>query len=159
MLIGIFSDTHNHLNPAREAIDRLRNQGAAYLIHCGDIGTAVLDLLGGVPSAFVFGNTDFDRVALAELAKRLDVRCMANFGTVELDGKRIAVTHGDDARRVKQVLDDQEHDYLLTGHSHVRHDLRVGRTRHINPGALFRTSAPSAALLELSSDVLRFEMF
>ena len=40
------------------------------------------------------------------------------------------------SRLVRRVLDEQEHDYLLVGHTHVKEDRRVGRVRMINPGAL-----------------------
>jgi predicted phosphodiesterase len=43
-------------------------------------------------------------------------------------------------------------DYLLHGHTHVTRDERVGKTRLINPGALFRAARYTAAVLDPSSD-------
>jgi predicted phosphodiesterase len=47
-------------------------------------------------------------------------------------------------------------DYLLMGHTHRRHDARVGLTRVINPGALGGTQheARSVCVLDLANDQL-----
>ena len=76
MRVGILSDTHGDADIAHRAVRLLLAQGAGYLIHCGDVGeTDVLDALAGVPSAFVFGNTDFDRTDLANYAQSIGVTC------------------------------------------------------------------------------------
>ncbi len=157
VLLGILSDTHSAGEAALAAVSLLRTAGAAYLIHCGDVGSeSVLDALAGdPPAAFVWGNNDYDRAALGRYAKSLGVRCLDTFGELDLAGKRIAVTHGDDTRLVRRVLDAQQHDYLLVGHSHVPSDTRVGRVRIINPGALYRAREKTVALLDLATDELR----
>jgi putative phosphoesterase len=155
MLLGILSDTHDRSDAMAEGVRLLREGGAGYFVHCGDVGSeTMLDHLAGLPSAFVFGNTDWDRNPLRRYAKTIDVQCFDNFGTLELEEKRIAVTHGDDAALVQRILNEQEHDYLLVGHSHVAGEKRVGRTRIINPGALHRARVKSVALLNLKSDAL-----
>ena len=139
------------------AMDLLRREGAAYFIHCGDVGSErVLDHLAGVPSAFVFGNTDWDRAALARFAASIGVACHGSFADLELDGRRIAVIHGDDFKLKQRLLAEQKHDYLLQGHTHLRADERFGRTRLINPGALHRAREKSVALLDTIPDRLRF---
>lgn len=155
MLLGILSDTHDRSEAMAEGVRLLREAGATYFIHCGDVGSdTMLDHLAGLPSAFVFGNTDWDRNPLRRYAKSIDVNCWESFGQIELDGKRVAVTHGDDGAIVRRVLDEQQHDYLLVGHSHVAGEKRVGRTRIINPGALHRAAVKSVALLDLTTDAL-----
>src|SRR4051812_19223606 len=80
MLIGILSDTHDRLEAARAAVQRLRQRGAEYLIHCGDVGgQEVLDELAGVPTAFVWGNNDWDRIALARYAEEIGLSCYGSF--------------------------------------------------------------------------------
>jgi len=156
VVIGLLSDTHDRFAPAQAAVQTLRANGAAHLLHAGDIGDEqIIDLLTGGPAAFVWGNNDFDRVGLAAYASSLGVDCFGVFGELELDGKKIALTHGDDERLVRRVLEEQRHDYLITGHTHVRHDRRTGRVRWINPGALHRVGVKTVALLDTSSDVLQ----
>jgi len=157
MVLGILSDTHDRVEAMAEGMRLLREAGAAYCIHCGDVGSErVLDHLAGIPSAFVFGNTDWDTRGLQRYAEQIDVRCLGHYGTLDLAGRQIAVTHGDDNARLKQVLDEQQHDYLLLGHSHIAGEKRVGRTRIINPGALHRAKVKTVALLDLETDALKW---
>jgi len=157
MLIGILSDTHDRVDAMAAAMKLLRESGAQFFIHCGDVGSErVLDHLAGLPCAFVFGNTDWDRAALARYAQTIGVACHGSFADLELGGRRIAVVHGDDFRLKQRLLAEQRHDYLLQGHTHVRADERIGRTRLINPGALHRAREKTVALLDTDGDVLRF---
>ena len=160
MLLGIISDTHDNVRAMRAAMDMLQQRGAQFFIHCGDVcSPEILDHLAGLPSAFVWGNCDWDRQALQNYGQLINVPCHGPFADLTLDDQRIAVIHGDDARLKQRLLAAQEHDYLFQGHTHVRSDQRVGRTRLINPGALHRANPRSAALLDLASDELEFLTF
>lgn len=157
--IGIISDTHGQFAASLQAVGLLQQQGVQMLIHCGDVGDEqMLDtLVGDIPAYFVFGNNDFDRAGLRRYAEQIGLHCLQTFGVVEADGKKIAVTHGDDARLISRLLrPDSGIDYLLTGHTHVRNDQRVGAIRWINPGALYRTSIKSVAVLDTAVDRLEF---
>lgn len=157
MLLGILSDTHDRAGAMGEGMRLLRAAGAAFYVHCGDVGSAaVLDHLAGEPSAFVFGNNDWDHEALRSYADAIGVRCLGAYDTLELAGRRVAVTHGDDGAIVSRVLKEQRHDYLLVGHSHVPGEQRVGAVRVINPGALHRARVKTVALLDLATDDLRW---
>ena len=157
MIVGILSDTHGRADAAHAGVAILRREGAEFLIHCGDVGEEdVLDALAGVPSAFVFGNNDWDRRGLERYAKDIGVTCLGAHGTLELGGKRFAVTHGDDFPLRRRLLDAQEVDYLLQGHTHTPEDKRHGRIRLINPGALHRARPRTVAVLDAASDRLTF---
>jgi putative phosphoesterase len=157
MLIGILSDTHDRFEMAGAAVQLLQSRGASYFIHCGDVGsTRILDHLAGVPAAVVWGNMDFNRPALQQYAEKLGVQFLGAFGELSLDGKRIAVLHGDDAGLRKRLVDQQRHDYILQGHTHEKADRKIGRIRLINPGALHRASVKTVALLETSADRVEF---
>jgi predicted phosphodiesterase len=114
----------------------------------------MLNELLGMKAAFVWGNCDYDRAGLERYAKALGVACYGAFGDFTLDGKRMALIHGDDHRLRQQLLAGQEYDYLFQGHTHVPDDRRVGRTRVINPGALHRANPKTAALLDTAADRL-----
>ncbi len=156
VIIGLLSDTHGWPAPAAAAVRILVANGAQQLLHAGDVGgTEIIDILAGHPAAFVWGNNDFDRPGEAAYATQIGVNCLDAFGELDLDGKKIALTHGDDEALVRWILEGQRHDYLITGHTHVRHDRRVGRVRWINPGALHRVGTKTVALLDTSTDALR----
>ena len=159
MIVGILSDTHDRVAAAQAAVTLLQRHGAEYFIHCGDVGSeSILDVLAGLPSAFVFGNTDWDRRGLERYAAAVHVSCLGNAGELELGGKTFHVEHGDDFKSMKRSVEGQQFDYVLHGHTHVRRDERVGRTRIINPGALHRAREKTVALLDTATDVLTFLM-
>jgi len=139
------------------AMKVLQDAKCDFYIHTGDVGSElILDQLTGLPCAFVFGNNDFDRMEMGRYAEKLGINCYGNFGDLALDGKRIAVMHGDDIRLKQRVIAEQRFDYLFLGHSHVRLDERAGKTRIINPGALHRAAAKTVVTLDTATDQLSF---
>jgi uncharacterized protein len=160
MLIGILSDTHGRVAATRAALSALRQAGAEFYIHCGDVGgEAIFDLMAGLPVAFVWGNTDFDRRELEKYAQNLKLTCHGDMADLELDGRRIAVTHGDQPNIIKRIIAEKRHQYLLHGHTHVARDQTLNGLRFINPGAVHRSPRPSVATLDTQSDTLRFIHF
>lgn len=157
MLVGIVSDSHDRHVTLKTAINLLQQNGAAHFIHCGDVGgQTTLDQLAGLKVTAVWGNNDWDRTSLDDYARSLGIIVHDSLAEVELGGKKFAVIHGDDLALKLRLLDEQRHDYLLQGHTHVREDQRVGRIRIINPGALFRARTRSVALLNTETDAMRF---
>lgn len=172
MRVGILSDTHDDLKWAKAGVQKLRDAGAELFIHCGDVGgERILDLFAGVPTVFVFGNTDFERELLKRYADDLGITCGGEFADLQLQGKRLAVTHGDDRKLMSRAV-TEPFDYLLHGHTHVVRDERLQRKqlldtsagfsadlpielRVINPGALHRALNKTVATLDLPSDELR----
>lgn len=156
MRIGILSDTHDRQERAAAAVRALVDAGAEVLIHCGDITTPeVVYECVHLPSYFVFGNNDDDQDGIRAAIATIQGHCLGWGGVIELHGKKIGVTHGDQRREVAKIL-AQAPDYLLFGHSHVPTDEREGPTRWINPGALHRAEEWTVALLNLDTDGLEF---
>ena len=159
MIIGILGDTHGRADAMAAGVKLLAAAGAQHFLHTGDVGsTAVIDHLAGLPAAFVFGNNDWDRRGLERYAADLHVSCLGHAGELDLGGKLFYVQHGDDLRAMMRALDGQRFDYLLHGHSHLRRDDRVGRTRVINPGALHRAREKTVAVLDTATDRLTFHV-
>lgn len=154
MRIGILSDSHGRTAITARAVATLRERGAELLLHLGDIETHdVLDELAGHPVRLVFGNCDTDEADLAGYARHLDLTVDHPVGHLVIDERRIVFTHGHLEKPMQQALRDGV-DYLLHGHTHEVRDERAGRTRIINPGALFRASRYTVALLDPSRDSL-----
>ena len=164
--LGILSDTHGRADACRLAVRILLDMGANAFAHCGDVGAKdVLDALAGHAAWFVWGNNDFDRPRLAAYARDIGLECLDDFGRFNFAGRQFAITHGDQPGLVTPVRRAAEagqapqgvevrDDYLLTGHTHVSHDRRIGRLRWINPGALYRARPLTVALLDASADEL-----
>lgn len=156
MRVGILSDTHDQVVRTAGAVALLAAEGAEALIHCGDLtGPAVVRVCGVLPSYYVFGNNDFDLDGLRRAMAAVGGVCLDRGAEVTLAQRRIAVTHGDSAREVRR-LSAAGPDYLLFGHTHVPADDREGPTRWINPGALHRADSWTVALLDLTTDMLRY---
>ena len=156
MLIGILSDSHGRDDTTRLAVARLIDAGAQSLVHLGDIGSVqVIDALIGHNARIVFGNCDWDAAGLAEYARHVGVVVDDPMGCLEITGKSIAYTHGHRGDLVQQAI-AQGVDYLLHGHTHEIRNERFGRTRVINPGALFRAARYTAALLDPAADHVQF---
>ena len=157
MLIGILSDSHDRVQAMAAGVAILQARGAEHFLHCGDVGSErVLDHLAGLKAAFVWGNTDWDHPGLERYAQTLGITCCGAFGDLTLGGKKIALLHGDDYALKQRLLTDQQHNYLLHGHTHQRLDQRVGKVRVINPGALFRAAQKTVALLDTDKDTVEF---
>jgi putative phosphoesterase len=152
--IGVLSDSHGRAAITARAVEALLGAGADILIHLGDVETeAVIDELVGPPAHLVFGNCDWDVDALARYARNVGVIVDHPAGRIDVGAKSVIFTHGDRPGVVEQAIAEGV-DYLLHGHTHVVRDERVGCTRVINPGALFRAARYTAAVLEPETDRL-----
>jgi len=172
--IGLLSDSHGRVRTTDAGVGRLLDEGAEVLVHLGDVGTVeVIDALavpgpggrpgGGVGRAargmieahLVFGNVDWDRAELANYAEDLGIVVDHPAGELETETGVFAYCHGHDEPVMQRYLDAGVA-YLAHGHSHRTRDERVGDTRVINPGALFRADKYTVALLDTASGALTF---
>jgi putative phosphoesterase len=148
--IGIVSDTHGHLPGTHDAVRMLESLQVAAVLHCGDIGTPeVVACFAAWPTQFVFGNCDYDRDILRLVMHSHGMTCHDEFGHVELSGRRIALLHGHDARRMQKVLGDGRFDLVCSGHTHVASIERRGKMLLVNPGAIYRANPHTIAIVEL----------
>lgn len=168
--IGLLSDSHGRAATTRRAVKLLVDHGAEMLLHLGDVGTVeVIDALvvsgpngnGQMQARLVFGNTDWDRHTLEQYARELDVSVDHPVGRLNIsDGMgasgspgELVYCHGDNPEPIRQAV-EQEVRYLCHGHTHRATDTLQGRTRVINPGALFRADHYTVALLDTQTDEL-----
>lgn len=163
MLLGILSDTHGHVQRSAAAAQLLLEAGVESVVHCGDIGSeAVLVELASVfgPAhvgvSAVLGNVDWMADGLMAFPASTGVAVVGQRAEVDLAGKRGVVLHGHEARALRNALHSGEYDYVFTGHTHVKQDERFGKTRLINPGAVYRAAEPSIATLDVTTDTLTF---
>lgn len=149
MLIGVISDTHGQVELARQAVRMFESLEVDLVLHCGDIGSvAVIALFSAWPTHFVFGNVD-DHYGMGAAIRAAGQTCHDWFGTLELEGRRIAFLHSDDATLFRETLQSGRWDLVCYGHTHVAENTRLGRTVVVNPGALVRTDHPAVAVVRL----------
>lgn len=164
--IGLLSDAHGRGHITANAAALLVREGARRLIYLGDVGSPeVVDALliphpdkpgQTVPVNMVFGNVDWDVTDLTRYATELGIQVDHPVGRIQLeDGSIMVYFHGDQSSAFDGPLHEQVR-YLCHGHTHMAKDDRVGNTRIINPGALYRAGSYTVALLDTQSDQLTF---
>jgi putative phosphoesterase len=157
MLLGIVSDTHGHLRNTLQAVAQLTELHVDVVLHCGDIGSVqIVALFAGWPTHFVLGNVDEDESDYRWAIEDVGLSYHGRFARIALEGKLIAVTHGDDPQLLRDAIATGEFDLVCTGHTHQR-DLRtVGGTTVLNPGALYRSSRKSFAVVDWPAGNVEF---
>lgn len=150
MQIAVVSDTHGHVEYTREAIRVLEELELECVIHCGDVGSAaVVALFEPWPTHFVFGNVDHHSDQLRAAIEGCGQTCHGRFGELTLAGKRIAFLHSDDRLLFHETVTGGDYDLVCYGHSHIAESHRENGTIVLNPGALYRATPHSFALVEL----------
>src|SRR5579871_4307169 len=119
MKLGIVSDTHGKVDTVEVALRLLRERGAELLIHCGDIDDAeTVRAFAGWPVLFVWGNCDslLDRLAMEAAMRAIGATLHPSFGHLDLEGRSIAWTHGDNNTLFRDLEVSDAYDYLFYGH-------------------------------------------
>jgi putative phosphoesterase len=162
--ICIVSDSHDRADALAGAVREAAAQGAAAVIHCGDlIGThTVRGAMGaGLPMHLIHGNNLGDSVSLARLSRESggQVRYHGVDARLELGGRRIFVVHYPEYGYAMACTGDW--DLVCCGHSHaagVQHvaNVKGGKTWLVNPGTVAGLAAPATWVLgDLAA--MRFE--
>lgn len=141
MLVGLLADTHDNEPLVRVVASLFRAERVEMAFHLGDVcDPETLAPLEGIPTAVVRGNNDDER--------------WPDSWQGQLGGALVGATHGHDRATLTRLV--AECDVVLHGHTHARRREQVGRALVVNPGALYRTTTRSCALLELPSRRVMF---
>ncbi len=150
MRLAVVSDTHGHIGSTNAAVRLLAAQEVEVVVHCGDIGSAaIIPLFAAWPAHFVFGNVDHNEAELAQAIDAAGQVCHARFGSLELAGRNVAFLHSDDRELFEETVNSGRWDLVCYGHTHVAEQHLVGKTRVLNPGALYRATPHTLAIVEL----------
>jgi putative phosphoesterase len=149
MLIGIISDTHDNSRHILKAIDCFKKEKVELVLHCGDWimpFTLELFLELNCPIKGVLGNGDPDIQKFIyqkeKIFKGLDLELHERFLDITLDGKRIAVFHGNSKMLKEVILESQLFDLFCVGHTHIPSLEKTGKTLVLNPGSLVGVHLP-----------------
>jgi len=154
MRIGVISDTHGDVENTMAAVRMLEALQVERVLHCGDICSPEIPrVLAGWPTHFVFGNCDHgpELIATREAIAAAGLTCHERFAALELAGRKIALLHSDDVRLFRQVKSSGEYDLVCYGHTHQAEQHREGKTLVLNPGALFRATPHTIAVVDLAT--------
>jgi putative phosphoesterase len=153
MQIAILSDTHSRYATIEKALQLLQNRKINVVLHCGDIEDAdAVWLFQGFTAHFVLGNCDrLEAHAIRQAVHGIGEALHDGYGAVELEGVKVAFTHGDNARLLRDLEASGAFDFLFYGHTHKAEQHHSGPTRVINPGALHRANPKTFVVLDLAT--------
>jgi len=156
-MIGLISDTHENENAIEKAVKVFKERNVEFVVHCGDIiSPPMLEHFKGLKIKFVFGNNDGERNGLIGKCRELGFDGIKDSLEFEHKNKKFYVYHGTKKEKLDAAIKSNKYDYVLTGHTHIKRDEKIGKTRVINPGALFRIYPYTIALLGVENDNLEF---
>lgn len=156
-IIGIVSDTHEDVRMIRKAVRIFKERAPAFVVHCGDIiSPPVLEHFEGLSLRLAFGNNDGERSGLKKKCGELGFYGIEDTLTFSHAERSFFVNHGTRLQVIEDAADSQQYDYVLHGHTHERRDELRGRTRIINPGALFSADMYSIAFLDPETGSVEF---
>ena len=156
-MIGIISDTHENEEAIRKAVEIFKKRNVDFAVHCGDIiSPPMLEHFQGLKMKFVFGNNDGEKTGLNKKAKELGFEEISDEKEFEHINRKFYVYHGTKQKKLEGAIKSNKYDFILTGHTHIKRDERIGNSRIINPGALFRIHPYTIALLDVDNDKIEF---
>jgi len=156
-MIGIISDTHENEAAIIKAAALFKKRDVDFVVHCGDIiSPPVLKNFEGLKMKLVFGNNDGERNGLINICKKFGFEEIKDELEFVYKGKKFYAYHGTDQEQLDDAIKSNKYDYVLTGHTHLKRDEKIGKTRVINPGALFMAYPYTIAFLDVDSDKLEF---
>lgn len=136
MKIGIISDTHDHIENTKKAIEIFKKQQVELVIHCGDFCSPfMIPLFKETNIIAVFGNNDGDIFLLSKKAEEAQVSMKGGFWETELAGKKVAVYHGTYESITQALVLSGMFDFVISGHTHSLVKEKVGDTWKLNPGS------------------------
>src|SRR5688572_4287346 len=116
MRIGILSDTHSRYETVEKALRLLQDRKVNFVIHCGDIEDAeTVWLFQGFTAHFVFGNCDTERHSIRQAVHGIGETLHDGYGVLELEGVKIAFTHGDDTGLLRDLEQSEAFDFIFYG--------------------------------------------
>jgi uncharacterized protein len=151
MKICIVSDSHDRAEPLDSAVRQAAAQGAAAVIHCGDLigGHTVRPAMSaGLPIHLIHGNNLGDSFTLHRLARESAGRLQyhGSEARLELGGRKIFVVHYPEYAYAMACTGDW--DLVCCGHSHVAEiaqipNVKGGNTWLVNAGTVAGLAAPA----------------
>jgi hypothetical protein len=134
MRIGIFSDTHDHLDRIERAVTRFEELGCGLVLHGGDVvAPFALRPLRRLRCKVVavFGDNDGNHLDLSAAFFRLG-RIGFPPHAFEAEGRRLLLLHRPDG--LDSFVRSQDYDLVVYGHLHRAEVRQQGRTTVVNPG-------------------------
>ena len=105
------------------------------VIHCGDwVAPSSVREFAGLRLVTVLGNNDGDLLLLNKLIGEVGGRLEGRFASIDLNGKKAAIIHGEYAELIEAIARSNMYDVVMHGHTHSRRMETIGKALVLNPG-------------------------
>jgi putative phosphoesterase len=151
MIAGIISDTHDHLDNLKKAIEIFNIRNVKHIIHAGDFTSPFTwRIIKHFRCGFtgIFGNNDGERILLKKLYQD---RIYTQPYKFSLHDRKIVVMHEPDV--VDALAESGHFDLVVYGHTHEPEIRKVKDALIINPGEVcgWLYGKPTAAIVNLET--------
>lgn len=135
MLIGLISDTHDHVPHIQKAVNIFKEKNVDMALHAGDYCSPfTIPNFEGLKLKGIFGNNDGDKYLLMSKFDAIGAELEGEFMELEVDGLQLAVYHGTYQGITDALQRSGAYDVVISGHTHLAMQEEVGDTLAINPG-------------------------
>ena len=136
MILGVVSDTHNHLSNVEKIIDIFNEKNVGKVIHTGDITQAkTLSRFSRLncPLIGVYGNNDLEEKGLKGIARQNGFNFQNPPYLLTISNKKIAIFH--EPEDIENFLKKEPSIQLIVhGHTHRYRNENIGNVKILNPG-------------------------
>uniref|UniRef100_A0A7C4EPM1 Phosphoesterase n=1 Tax=Thermodesulfovibrio aggregans TaxID=86166 RepID=A0A7C4EPM1_9BACT len=156
MVIGIISDTHDHMDNIRKALKIFKENNVKVILHAGDfVSPFTWRVFKDFDGEFygVFGNNDGDKLLLR---KMYGDRIQNQIREIDIKNKRIALMH--EPQMIDSLAKSGNFDIVVYGHMHEVDIRKVGNTLILNPGEACGWLYGKATIMLLKLDTLNPEV-
>lgn len=155
MFIGIISDTHDHIEKVKKAIEIFNQYNLISVIHCGDfVAPFTLKEFGILKTKFyaVFGNCDGEKEGLLKVAKENNFVLSEAPLALSFCNRKFIIFHKLPKEKINNV------DYIIYGHTHKSEIKKEENVFIINPGEAcgLLTERATIAILNIEKNEIEF---
>lgn len=146
MKIGVFSDIHDNLINLKKALDIFKKEKVEKVIFCGDlVSPFVIDFIKSekfeIPIIAIRGNNEGDIHRMMQRIKVNGINFIypeknLYFSELEIEGRKIAIYHGDVPQITECLILSKKYDVVITGHNHEAKIETINGVLHVNPGTV-----------------------
>lgn len=140
MKVAIISDIHENFHNLTLFFESIQQENVEKIICLGDLinpGIAKILSRCGIPVYAIWGNNDWDRVAITKIALAEGSGLEVGFDTfdcIELGGRKIFLTHY--PMLANPMAKSGDFDAVFYGHNHLYHIDHINDCLIVNPGEL-----------------------
>ncbi len=159
MLIGLISDSHDHVPNIKKAVEYFRQEGIETVFHAGDYCSPfTIQYFKGLKLHGIFGNNDGDKYLLIKKFDEIKANIHGDFYETQIDRLKFALYHGTYPEITSSLAKSGSYDVVVTGHTHEPNFENVGPTLSINPGSVHGFEADAMiAILDTESKMVQFK--